>query len=72
VEEVAAAVTRGPHEFHSPLLALLQEAENILKEAEKEVLVRREKVSNFLLPSPSRQRTSSRRRRKKHLCDGRK
>ena len=42
VEQSAEA--RLGHEFQSPLLTLLQEAESFLKEAEREVAIRREKV----------------------------
>ncbi len=47
VVQVLEEVPPGPGvqaEFHSPLLALLQEAEQFLREAEQEVLNRREKV----------------------------
>ncbi len=44
VLEEVPPVPRLQAEFHSPLLALLQEAEQFLREAEQEVLNRREKV----------------------------
>jgi hypothetical protein len=44
VLEEVPPVSRVQAEFHSPLLALLEEAEQFLREAEQEVLNRREKV----------------------------
>jgi hypothetical protein len=44
VLEEIPPVSRVQAEFHSPLLALLEEAEQFLREAEQEVLTRREKV----------------------------
>ncbi len=53
LEEVPP-VSRVQAEFHSPLLALLEEAEQFLREAEQEVLNRREKVGGAPQSPPHR------------------
>jgi hypothetical protein len=59
VLEEVPPVSRVQAEFHSPLLALLEEAEQFLREAEQEVLTRREKVGGV----PESPRSPSYRRR---------